>query len=298
MRGLFVFSTNTGSVSCIDMRCQSPAFELHRDLHTGGYASTLLVDPWCTWFAMGTSTGLIELYDFRFMLPVQSFQHPQSTPVTRLCSHPTSNNQLVASYRANNELRVFRLDSTRKSAKPDLIFWGVSYPPPLSTSNICVNKFMSSLVAVSSESDDDQADSSSMISGILCASSDMKLRYIDLTDPVNGSEVFSTSKQNTTPSASFSPNTTFLNDFFSDLTVTKRDVFELKYIDDTQVLVEKSGNDGMTNVGSASNLSSCKQKTYHRDVVSDLVMCCSASSRSSSALIITGDRDGSVKIWK
>lgn len=313
MRGLFVVSTNTGLITCVDMRCHSPAFQMQRDLVGAGVATSLLVDPWCTWLATGSSTGLVDLYDFRFMVPpVRSFEHPLAMPVTRLCAHPVSNRHVVASYRGNNELRVLKLDyDDSKRNKLDFIFSTDS-----TSTSICFNKFISGLVAVSSDRDDyhhhhqemmneETLSNGSISSGLVCASSDMKLRYIDLNDPVNGSCVFSSPLLNNNNNTI----TAISNDLAKMTSFDSSSVFELKVIEGTRKLVERDLDGANLNNSSSSkfsfNSSSLTEtknfpptSRHHTDAVNDLTMCCSASGRSKSALIITGSRDGCIKIWK
>lgn len=109
-KGLFCYSTSHGTVSCIDMRIRAKAFDLTRDLKRG-YVTSMITDPWCTWIAMGTSTGNIEVYDFRFMVPVQTFEHRSRTSVVRMCNHPNLNSRICASYQGNNELAIWNMES-------------------------------------------------------------------------------------------------------------------------------------------------------------------------------------------
>ena len=109
VKGLFCYSTSTGDFACIDMRTRSKAFDVRRDLRRG-CITAMITDPWHTWLAMGTSTGDIELYDFRFMVPVKRFEHHYKSSVVRLCMHPAAPSRLVASYQSNNEVAVWNLE--------------------------------------------------------------------------------------------------------------------------------------------------------------------------------------------
>ena len=178
-KGLFCYSTSVGDMSCIDLRTRSKAFDIKRDLRKG-YITSMCADPWHTWLAMGTSYGAVELYDFRFMLPVQTFEHRSKTAVVKLCNHPGLLNRVCAAYQGNNEISIWNMDASRavgqlnrksNMVEPEFVFWGVQSVPPL-----CQNKmssyYVSGLVGCAMGEDN----------GLICASTDMKIRYIDLNE--------------------------------------------------------------------------------------------------------------------
>ena len=204
VKGLFCYSTSTGDMGCIDMRTRSKAFDVKRDLRRG-YITTMITDPWYTWIACGTSNGQIEIFDFRFMVPIQSFEHRSRTSVVKLCNHPMSNNRIIASYQGNNEICVWNMNTsavqsakqqkttsvsnnsnnkyTRTSCEPEFVFWGVQSVPPLSQNKIS-SYYISGLIGCSAGEENGS-------NGLICASTDMKMRYIDLNEPARDSYVIS-----------------------------------------------------------------------------------------------------------
>lgn len=315
VRGLFVYSTSTGDVSCVDMRSRSRAFELRRDL-SRGYVTSMITDPWYTWLALGSSYGSIELYDFRFMLPVQTFEHRLRTSVVRMCTHPgstptSSSDRIVASYQGNNEICVWPTSSRSTQSgepirEPEMVFWGVQSVPPLCSNKIS-NSYISGLVSVASSSASDDT------CGLVCASSDMKLRYVDLAEPARDSYVVSSAfnfQHNTKVSNDIAPNkpAEFAASVLSHSSIT----YEMKRIEGTNVLVEldsaatshPSGQSGAQVVpaqhSNANSPALIHQSyfTHHQDAITDLIVCYNPAANRNQPLIVTSARDGTLKIWR
>lgn len=282
-------------------RCRSRAFELRRDLRRG-YVTSMLTDPWYTWLALGTSTGSIEIYDFRFMIQVQSFEHRSRTSVARLCTHPTSLDKLVAAYQGNNEVCVWNMQDNQL----ELVFWGVQSVPPLCQNKLS-NSYISSLVSVSGGGGGEDATN-----GLICASSDMKMRYVDLVKPTQNSYVISSAfnfQQNNKISTDVSIRggaSSGGGEFATSvLTQSSGGVsYEEKKIEGTNVILEV---DSAAAAGShshsmmPSNMPALIHQSYfthHQDAISDLVVCYSPTSNRNQPLIVTAARDGTLKIWR
>jgi len=310
-RGLFAYSTSNGALSCVDLRTRSKAFDLRRDLRRG-YITALTADPWHTWLAAGTSYGAIELYDFRFMLPVATFEHRSRTAVTRLCNHPVSTQRLCASYQGNNEIAVWNLakGGQRGAAEsPEFVFWGVQSVPPL-----CQNKmssyYVSGLVGC--------ASSSGQEAGLVATSTDMKIRYVDLSEDAavqaRDSFVVSSALQNfktAKSGASLEPRSQgFGGEFASagSLFPGRSVSYEVRQIEGTRVMVEiDQANGGGSQMSLNTNLAVSynspalthqSQFTHHQDAISDLVVCYNHFGGKNMPLMVTGARDGALKIWK
>lgn len=306
-KGLFCYSTNTGDFSCIDMRTRTKAFDIRRDLKRG-YINSMITDPWYTWIAMGTSTGNIEIYDFRFMIPIQTFEHRSRTSVARLCNHPISNNKIIASYQANNEICVWSMDSnksnihssstTKISTEPDFVFWGVQSVPPL-----CQNKMSSSYISgmIGCSAGDENGTN-----GIICASTDMKMRYIDLNEPNRDSYVISSAfnfQQNAKGSDISSTQVNQVRNEFASSIITPNVSYETRQIEGNKVILELDKQTNNSNLTSNTPYSSAPLThqsyfTHHQDAISDLIMCYNPTNTKNQPLIVTSSRDGTLKIWR
>nr|AWV66700.1 phosphoinositide 3-kinase regulatory subunit 4 [Brachionus calyciflorus] len=302
-KGLFCYSSSTGAFSCIDMRCKIKAFDVKRDLKKG-FITSMITDPWYTWIAMGTSNGNIELYDFRFMVPFQTFEHRSKTSVAKMCNHPISNSKIIASYQVNNELCVWNMDArsgslgksinSQNKLEPEFVFWGVQSVPPL-----CQNKFNSSYISglMGCTAGDETGTN-----GIICASTDMKIRYLDLTDPNRDSYIIS-SAFNFQQNKNSSDSSTVKNEFASSV-LSPSVTYETRQIEGNRVLLEldqnysndPNGNPPVPLASAALTFQSCF--TNHQDAISDLTVCYNPLANKNQPLIITTARDGTLKIWR
>lgn len=323
-KGLFCYSTSIGDVSCIDLRTRSKCFDMKRDLRQG-YVTSMIADPWHTWLAIGTSCGNIELYDFRYMLPVQTFEHRQRTSVVKLCNHPTQTHKLCASYQGNNEIALWNMYGNQKrnqqqtkkfsnKIEPEFVFWGDPAVPPLCQKKMS-SYYVSGMVGCSSGPDD---------IGLICGSTDMKIRYIDLSEGSHTRDTYLVSSalhglkspKATTANFDQSPNSKMNSNFSefanSTLPTNKTIGYEIRQIEGTNVMVEvdqiKSGQQFNlnTNVNATSQalsfnspaLTHQSQFTHHQDAISDLTVCYNHFSSKQTPLVVTTARDGALKIWK
>jgi serine/threonine protein kinase len=323
VKGLFCYSSTSGEMTCIDIRTRTKAFDVRRNLNHG-YITSMITDPWYTWLSVGTSTGSIEIYDFRFMLPLQKFEHRSKTSVVKMCNHPMASNKIIASYQANNEIAVWnlsnsgspKLPSNVKKAptvfgsttvvEPELVFWGVQSVPPL-----CQNKmtkfYISGMIGCSSGDVNGS-------NGLVCASTDMKIRYIDLNEPHKDSYQISSafnvhhnsaSACKSTSSSSNSSSTTQTYEFANSL-MNQSVTFETRQIEGTKVLLEldqynSTHQYSLNNNSSMYNSAALTHQTYfthHQDAISDLILCYNPVNNKNQPLMLTSSRDGSLKVWR
>jgi hypothetical protein len=326
VKGLFCYSTSTGDFSCIDMRTRSKAFDIKRDLRKG-YITSMITDPWYTWLAMGTSSGDIEVYDFRFMVPVKRFEHHYKSAVVRLCSHPMLSSRIVASYQGNNEVAIWNMDkangaSGKPAYDPEFVFWGEQSVPPLCQKKLSSSyiKYISGMVGVS-------ASEASGSNGLICVSTDMKMRYIDLNEQSKESYIVSAAfnfQQNSSsskvvnPDSSHNNNTADKSTEFAQSLMSQNVTYENRQIEGTKLLLELDKHYNNTNQQQQpaqfslnnSNLASTTFSynspalihqsyfTHHQDAITDLVVCYNPMNNKNHPLLITSARDGALKIWR
>ena len=287
VKGLLCYSTSTGGFSCIDIRCKAKAFDIKRDLKRG-FITSMLTDPWFTWMAMGTSTGNIEVFDFRFMVPIVNFEHRSKTKVVKMCNNPVSSRKIVASYQANNELCVWNMDG---KLEPELVFWGVQSVPPL-CQNKMSNYYISGLMGVSAQDE-------TGTNGVVCASTDMKLRYLDLVEPNRNSNIISSA-------FNFQAKNSAENSSRSNLATSilpSSVIYETRLIEGKKVLLEldqqysSNSNSTVTSYSSAA-FTYQSRFTHHQDAITDLSICYNPLKNKNNPLVITAARDGTLKIWR
>lgn len=81
-------ATNLSRVLAIDVRTMSILYTLKNPAHHGTPTS-FCTDSKCAWLMLGTSCGILDLWDLRFQLRVKSIGLPQGAPVHSLCLHPS-----------------------------------------------------------------------------------------------------------------------------------------------------------------------------------------------------------------
>nr|AWV66674.1 phosphoinositide 3-kinase regulatory subunit 4 [Brachionus koreanus] len=279
-KGLLCYSTIAGGFNCIDIRCKAKAFDIKRDLKRG-FITTMMTDPWLTWIAMGTSTGNIEIFDFRFMLPLANLEHRSKTSVVKMCNNPVSSRKIVATYQANNELCVWNMDG---KLQPELVFWGVQSVPAL-----CQNKmssyYISGLVGIS-------AGDENGTNGLVCASTDMKFRYLDLVEPNRNSSIISSAfnfqAKNCADNSSHGISTSSI--------LPSNVVYETRQIEGNKVLLELDQQYSSNSNSNATSYSSAaftyqSRFTHHQDAITDLSICYNPLKNKNQPLLITAARD-------
>ncbi|CAK9272337.1 unnamed protein product [Sphagnum jensenii] len=79
-----LYSTQRNGIHLWDLRTQADVWTL-RVKPAQGFISTTVLDPACNWLVSGTSRGILTLWDLRFQVPVNTWQHPACSPVERMC---------------------------------------------------------------------------------------------------------------------------------------------------------------------------------------------------------------------
>ena len=200
------------------------------------------------------------------------------------------------------------------NATPEFVFWGVQSVPPL-----CQNKmskhYITSMVACSAGYDVNNSSAA-----LLCSSTDMKLRYIDLLEP-NHSHIISspfnntqnmaakvTSTTTTATTSSSGAQTTGGTEFASSL-MNQSALYETRQIEGNKVLVEldqqSNASSSFTSTGvsptfslNSSALTHQTYFTYHQDAITDLSLCYNYQNAKSQPLILSSSRDGILKVWR
>lgn len=83
-----VLATNHGRILSIDLRWMTVMLELHTSTHHGSPTS-FCISRKRDWLVVGTTHGILELWDLRFRLRLRSWAMPNPGPITRLQLHPS-----------------------------------------------------------------------------------------------------------------------------------------------------------------------------------------------------------------
>ncbi|XP_024396466.1 serine/threonine-protein kinase VPS15 isoform X3 [Physcomitrium patens] len=79
-----LYGTQRDGIHLWDLRTQTDAWVL-RTKPDQGYISAVSVDPAFNWLVSATSRGVLTLWDLRFQIAVNTWQHPACCPVESMC---------------------------------------------------------------------------------------------------------------------------------------------------------------------------------------------------------------------
>ncbi|PHH88640.1 hypothetical protein CDD83_7270 [Cordyceps sp. RAO-2017] len=85
---VLILATNRSRILGIDLRSMSVLYELENPVHHGT-PTCLCVDRKRNWICVGTSHGVIDLWDLRFKMRLKGWGVPGKASIYRMCIHPT-----------------------------------------------------------------------------------------------------------------------------------------------------------------------------------------------------------------
>ncbi|KAK1092871.1 Serine/threonine-protein kinase [Friedmanniomyces endolithicus] len=83
-----VLATNIGRILAVDLRYMVVEFDLH-NLPEHGMPTCFCIGRKRDWLLVGTTHGVLSLWDLRFRLRLRSWTFSSATPITRLQLHPS-----------------------------------------------------------------------------------------------------------------------------------------------------------------------------------------------------------------
>lgn len=83
-----VLATNLGRVMAVDLRYMSSIFDFHNPARHGS-PTCFCIGRKRDWLLVGTSHGVLDLWDLRFRMRLRSWAFPNAAPITRLQLHPS-----------------------------------------------------------------------------------------------------------------------------------------------------------------------------------------------------------------
>ncbi|KAK9471858.1 uncharacterized protein V1510DRAFT_426608 [Dipodascopsis tothii] len=85
---VLLIATNRGRVLALDLRTMQPRFELQNPLHHG-VPTCFCVDRRRRWLVVGTSRGVLDVWNLRFRVRIKSWGLRGGSPIRRIGLHPT-----------------------------------------------------------------------------------------------------------------------------------------------------------------------------------------------------------------
>jgi phosphoinositide-3-kinase, regulatory subunit 4 len=111
---VLVLATNRSRILGIDLRTMSHLFTLHNPVHHGT-PTCFCIDRKRNWLCLGTSHGVLDLWDLRFRMRLKAWGVPGKNSIYRLSIHPTKGRGkwvCVAGGTGQGEVTVWDLEKT------------------------------------------------------------------------------------------------------------------------------------------------------------------------------------------
>ena len=86
-KSVLIVATNTSRIRIFDLRTMTNLYTFSNPLHHGS-VTTFCIDKKHNWLLLGTSHGVLDLWDLRFHLHLKSWRLAGITPIHRLQIHP------------------------------------------------------------------------------------------------------------------------------------------------------------------------------------------------------------------
>ena len=108
-------ATNLSRIKAIDLRTMKTLYTLENPVHHGT-PTCFVVDRKRQWLLLGTSHGVLDLWDLRFKVRLKAWGIPGATTIYRMCIHPTKGRGrwvCVAGGSGQGEVTVWDVEKTQ-----------------------------------------------------------------------------------------------------------------------------------------------------------------------------------------
>lgn len=108
-----IVATNTSQIHAINLRTMQVSYTLNNPVKHGTPTS-FCIDPERHWLLIGTSHGVLSLWDLRFRLRIRSWALPAAAPIHRVCNHPVPKEDIhrviITGGTGLNDVTIWNLD--------------------------------------------------------------------------------------------------------------------------------------------------------------------------------------------
>ncbi|ORX62898.1 ARM repeat-containing protein [Hesseltinella vesiculosa] len=107
-KSILLVATNMGNIYLLDLMTMTPLATLHNK-KSYGIITAMATDRMHAWLLVGTSRGILTLYDLRFQVPVQTWLHPSKSRISAICLnlHPRAESKQVMIASGRNEWSIW-----------------------------------------------------------------------------------------------------------------------------------------------------------------------------------------------
>ncbi|PHU16738.1 hypothetical protein BC332_12433 [Capsicum chinense] len=294
---MILYSTQNCGLHLVDTRTSSHAWNT-KVYPKEGYISSLVAGPCGNWFVSGSSRGVLTLWDLRFCIPVNTWQYSLACPIERMSLFlpPPSTSLSVAArplvyvaagcnevslWNAENGSchQVLRVANNENEAENSDLPWALAKPSNKANPKQDLRRNTGSKYRV-----DELSEPPPRLSGIrallplaggdlLTGGTDLKIRRWDHCSPERSYCVCGPSIKG----------------------VANDDFYETKSSFGVQIVQEAKRRPLATRLTAKAILGAAAVDAAgcHRDCILSL-----ASVKLNQRLLISGSRDGAVKVWK
>ncbi|KAE8447702.1 hypothetical protein EG329_010509 [Mollisiaceae sp. DMI_Dod_QoI] len=110
-----IIATNRSRILAIDLRTMATMYTLENPVHHGT-PTCFVVDRKRHWLLLGTSHGVVDLWDMRFKVRLKAWGIPGATAIYRMCLHPTKGRGrwvCIAGGSGQGEVTVWDVEKTQ-----------------------------------------------------------------------------------------------------------------------------------------------------------------------------------------
>ncbi|KAI9679454.1 MAG: Serine/threonine-protein kinase [Caeruleum heppii] len=110
-----LLATNTSLIKAFDLRTMAIIYTLENPIQHGA-PTCFCVDPKRNWLLLGTSHGILDLWDLRFLVRLKAWGIPGATPISRLSVHPLKSRNkwvFVSGGTSQGEVTVWDIEQAR-----------------------------------------------------------------------------------------------------------------------------------------------------------------------------------------
>lgn len=296
---IILYSTQYNGIHLWDIRAQNNAWTLKASPEEG-YVSSVVLGPCQNWLMSGSSRGALTLWDLRFLIPVNTWQYSDGSPIEKMCllmpatnsSPSTTSGPSVYVAAGYNQMalwnakdgschRIFRLPCSGTGTDV------AETPISLASSS-------SQMLSKSEVTDDPQRNGNSkyrvlelkeppsLIPGIcsllpllggdvLTGGTDLRIRLWDHFSPDRSYSVCGPTTKNT----------------------TEKEIYDMRSINGVQVIQAVHRQSTKLTSKACLEASATDSAGCHRDCILSM-----ASVQLNQRLLISSSRDGAVKVWK
>ena len=87
-KSILLMATNNSNIIGLELRSMKEAFRLQTPIHHGT-PTCFCMDRRKIWLVVGTSHGIIDMFDLRFLIRVKAWGLPGMTAIHRIALHPS-----------------------------------------------------------------------------------------------------------------------------------------------------------------------------------------------------------------